>query len=99
MPINTERIEKTESKNTEEERKRASMIVWGEVENKNGEKIFEAYRFLEGYELTARGAAEATSKVLGDEVKKGTQTPSLAFGYKFMDQFILEKITEMVIKY
>lgn len=77
------------------ERHKASMIVWGEVSNEKNEKHFEAYRFIEGYELTGRGAAEATLKVLNNEVKKGVQTPSLAFGYKFMDQFIIEKIVEM----
>ncbi len=83
---------------TEYERQKASMIVWGEVEKNDGEKLFEAYRFIEGYELTGRGAAEAVEKVLNDEVKKGTQTPSLEFGYKFMEQFVIEKITEMWIK-
>jgi len=80
---------------TEYERQKASMIVWGEVENIKGEKLFEAYRFIEGYELTGRGAAEAVIKVINNEVNFGTQTPSLAFGYSFMDQFIIEKIVEM----
>lgn len=83
---------------TEFERQRASMIVWGEVTNEEGEKLFEAYRFIEGYELTGRGGAEATIKVLNEEVEKGTQTPSLAFGYEFMEQFVIEKITEMRMK-
>lgn len=77
------------------ERQKASMIVWGEVSNEKDEKHFEAYRFIDGYELTGRGAFEATMKVLNDEVKKGTQTPSLAFGSAFMDQFVIEKIVEM----
>lgn len=80
------------------ERQKASMIVWGEVENENGEKLYEAYRFIDGYELTGRGAAEAVIRVLNKEVEKGTQTPSLAFGYKFMEQFVVEKITEMRVK-
>jgi len=80
------------------ERQKASMIVWGEVENENGEKLFEAYRFIDGYELTGRGAAEAVIKVMNKEVEKGTQTPSLAFGYEFMEQFVIEDIAEMRIK-
>lgn len=80
------------------ERQKASMIVWGEVENETGKKLFEAYRFIDGYELTGRGAAEAAIKVMNDEVKKGTQTPSLAFGSSFMDQFVIEKIVEMKMR-
>lgn len=82
---------------SEYERQKASMIVWGEVENAKGEKHFEAYRFIEGYELTGRGAAEAVIKVINNEVRSGTQTPSLAFGYSFMEQFMIEKIIEMKI--
>lgn len=88
-------ISKRQTGPSDYERQKASMIVWGEVKNESGEKLFEAYRIIEGYELTACGAAEATEKVLNDEVEKGTQTPSLAFGSSLMDQFVIEKITEM----
>ncbi len=77
------------------ERQKASMLVWGEVKNSEGEKLFAAYKFIDGYELTGRGGAEAALKVLNDEVKKGTQTPSLAFGSSFMEQFVIEKVVEM----
>lgn len=82
---------------TDYERQKSSMIVWGEVTNKKGEKLFVAYRFIDGYEITGRGAAEAVESVLNDKVNKGTQTPSLAFGYEFMNQFVIEKIIEMKI--
>ena len=77
---------------TEYQRKTASMVVWGEVLNDKGGKLFEAYRFIEGYELTGRGAAEATIKVLNNEIDKGTKTPSLAFGSDFMEQFVIERM-------
>jgi len=82
---------------TDYERQKSSMIVWGEVSNNKGEKLFEAYRFIDGYEITGRGAAEAVESVLNDKVNKGTQTPSLVFGYEFMNQFVIEKIVEMKI--
>lgn len=90
-------ISKRQAGPSDYDRQKASMLVWGEVQNESGEKLFEAYRFIEGYELTGRGAAEATMKVLNNEVEKGTQTPSLAFGSSFMDQFIVEKITEIKV--
>ena len=80
------------------ERQKASMLVWGEVTNAKKEKLFEAYRFIDGYELTGRGAAEAAIAVLNDKVDKGTKTPSLAFGHQFMEQFIIEKVIEVQTK-
>lgn len=80
------------------QRERASIMVWGEVKNDKNEKLFEAYRFIEAYELTGRGAAEAVAKVLNNEVEAGVKTPSLAFGHRFMDQFVIEKVSEIISK-
>lgn len=66
--------------------------VWGRAKNENGEMIETAYRFMEGYNLTAKGAAEAAERVLNNSVPPGTFTPSLAFGSDFMDLFVLKKI-------
>jgi short subunit dehydrogenase-like uncharacterized protein len=66
--------------------------VWGKVKNERGEMIETAYRFMEGYNLTAKGAAEAAERVLKNSVPPGTFTPSLAFGSDFMDLFVLKKI-------
>jgi short subunit dehydrogenase-like uncharacterized protein len=66
--------------------------VWGRVENEKGEIIEEAYRVMEGYNLTAKGAAEAAIRVINNEVIPGTHTPSLAFGSGFMDLFVIERV-------
>ena len=66
--------------------------VWGRVENAKGNMIEEVYQFMEGYNLTAKGAAECVERVLKNTLKPGTYTPSLAFGSEFMDQFIIKKI-------
>ena len=54
--------------------------------------IEEVYQFMEGYNLTAKGAAESVERVLKNTLKPGTYTPSLAFGSEFMDQFVIKKI-------
>ena len=66
--------------------------VWGRVENSKDEMIEEVYQFMEGYNLTAKGAAESVERVLKNTLKPGTYTPSLAFGSEFMDQFVIKKI-------
>ncbi len=66
--------------------------IWGRVKNEKGETYDEAYKVMEGYNLTAVGAAESVIRVLHGEVGPGTKTPSLAFGSNFMDRFVIEKI-------
>lgn len=76
---------------TKTKRENSDSIVLGRVSD--GEKeIIEAYRFFEGYKLTALGSAEILYKVLNNQVEYGTTTPSLAFGSNFMNQFVIEKI-------
>lgn len=70
----------------------AETFIWCRVENENGEMLEEVYQVMEGYNLTAKGAAECSVRVLNDEVKPGTYTPSLAFGSEFMDLFVVKKI-------
>ncbi|MFA7227399.1 MAG: saccharopine dehydrogenase NADP-binding domain-containing protein [Melioribacteraceae bacterium] len=74
------------------ERDSAETYIWGRVESKDGRKIEEIYRVMEGYTLTAKGAAECSERVLNNEVCPGTYTPSLAFGSGFLEHFIIEKI-------
>jgi len=66
--------------------------VWGRVENAKGEMKEEVYQFMEGYNLTAKGAAECAERVLKNTLRPGTYTPSLAFGSGFMDLFVVKKI-------
>jgi short subunit dehydrogenase-like uncharacterized protein len=77
---------------TKTERNSTETYVWGRVENAKGEMLEEVYQFMEGYNLTAKGAAECAERVLKNSLKPGTYTPSLAFGSDFMDLFVVKKI-------
>lgn len=77
---------------TTEERNNTEAYVWGRVENSKAEMIEEVYNVMEGYNLTAKGAAECAERVLMNSLKPGTYTPSLAFGSEFLDLFVLRKV-------
>lgn len=70
----------------------SSTYVWGRVENNNGESVEGAYKFMEGYNLTAVGAADALIKIVNGKIDTGTKTPSLAFGKNFFENYIVEKL-------
>lgn len=73
-------------------REKAFTIIWCKLENNAGEIREEAYKFIEGYNLTAVGAASASIKVLSGEVSAGTKTPAQAFGSNFMDRFVIKRL-------
>ena len=77
---------------TKEERDSTESYVWGRVEYAEAEKIEEVYQVMEGYNLTAKGAAECAQRVLSDLVGPGTYTPSLAFGSDFLDLFVIRRV-------
>jgi short subunit dehydrogenase-like uncharacterized protein len=85
-------IKKSVTGPNEEQRNATKTFIWGRVENVKGEIIEGAYQFMEGYNLTAKGAAEVAKRILNNQVPPGTYTPSLAFGSSFMDQFVIKKI-------
>ncbi len=62
------------------ERANGSSIIWGEVENIDGEKRSARLYGPEGYTLTALAALEIVRRVLSGEFKPGFQTPALAYG-------------------
>lgn len=74
------------------QRDMTTTYLWGRVENEKGDLIEEAYQIMEGYNLTAKGAAEASIQVLQNELKPGVYTPSLAFGSSFLDLFVIERV-------
>jgi short subunit dehydrogenase-like uncharacterized protein len=76
----------------EKQRSKAGLFIRGEVENIKGEKLEQVYEFPDGYALTSKSAVEIVTRVLKNDVKPGTQTPSLAFGSSFMDQFVVRRI-------
>jgi hypothetical protein len=51
-----------------------------------------AFRFIDGYSLTAVGAADCTQLITAGGTKPGVVTPSLLIGHRYMDQFVMEKI-------
>jgi len=69
---------------SKKKRETASTYVWGRVENNNGESIEEAYKLIDGYNITAIGAADALTKFVNGKIDTGTKTPSLAFGKKLV---------------
>ena len=71
---------------------KSQVFIWGKATNRNGEIKFEVYEIEEGYSLTAKGAAEITIKVLNNEIKPGTHTPSQVFGSDFMKKYVVERI-------
>ncbi len=75
-----------------ETRDNTQTFIWGKVENERGESIEQIYRVMEGYNLTAKGAAESVIRILRNELKPGMYTPSLAFGSDFLDLFTIKKI-------
>lgn len=75
-----------------ETRDKTETFIWGRVENGKGESIEQVYRIMEGYNLTSKGASEAAIRVLNKEIKPGFYTPSMAFGSKFLELFVKEKI-------
>lgn len=85
-------MKKTLTGPSKSKRDSTKTYVWGRVENSNGKMIEEVYQFMEGYNLTAKGAAECVERVLKNTLKPGTYTPSLAFGSEFMDLFVIKTI-------
>jgi len=77
---------------TKIERDSTKTFIWGRVENEKGEMLEEVYQVMEGYNLTALGAAESALRILNNQVKPGTHTPSLAFGSDYLNQVVIRKI-------
>jgi len=65
---------------SDEERAKSKSLVWGEVENSNGEIIQARFTGPEGYTLTAHSSLIIMKKVLNDDFKAGYQTPANAYG-------------------
>ena len=85
-------IQKNLTGPSKEERNTARSFIWGRVENSKGEMVEEVYQVMEGYNLTAKGAAESAIRILNNPLKPGYYTPSLAFGSDFMNLFVIKKI-------
>ena len=71
----------------EEKRKRASTIFIGEATNQSGGRVVTKLTTPEGYTCTALTTVEIMKRILNGDFKTGFQTPSLAYGANFINQF------------
>ena len=69
---------------SESERKGTTVLVWGEVENPDGERKTHTLTVPEGYDLTVMTALRAIETVLSGTIQPGVLTPSMAFGKNFI---------------
>jgi short subunit dehydrogenase-like uncharacterized protein len=86
------RIEKRVKGPTEEERKRERSSLWGRVTN-GEQSVTGTLETLEGYTLTAETAVAIAKRVLAGSVPPGVQTPSQAFGARFIETIRGSKLT------
>jgi short subunit dehydrogenase-like uncharacterized protein len=61
--------------------------LWGRVTDPAGKSRSATLTTPEGYRLTAKTSVEAVRRVVAGDVAPGAQTPSLAFGAKFIEEF------------
>lgn len=78
------RVEKTVKGPTAEERDRERSYLWGRV-TRGGSVVTGKLETLEGYALTAETAVAIAKRVLAGDVAPGVQTPSQAFGSRFIE--------------
>jgi short subunit dehydrogenase-like uncharacterized protein len=71
----------------EDERRTGRAHLWGRVRDDAGREVSATLDTMEGYTLTARTAVEIAERVTAGTVAAGAQTPSLAFGAGFIEEF------------
>jgi short subunit dehydrogenase-like uncharacterized protein len=69
---------------SDEARARAHCLLWGEVEDAEGNQVSARLRTPEGYDFTADGAVHIAERMLKGDVAPGYQTPASAFGADFV---------------
>lgn len=65
---------------TDEQRKHAKSLIWGEVTNHAGEKTTARLSCPDGYTLTMYACLLISQKILGGNFSAGYQTPATAYG-------------------
>lgn len=80
------RIDRKVSGPSAETRAVALTHLWGRVFNSSGAQVEGTLETPEAYQLTATAAVECMRRVLEGGVPPGTQTPSTAFGARFITQ-------------
>jgi short subunit dehydrogenase-like uncharacterized protein len=65
---------------SDEQRKNATSLVWGQATNMEGKSVTARLSGPEGYTLTAHSALQLSRKILEGNFISGYQTPASAFG-------------------
>lgn len=65
---------------TDQERAKGKMLLWGEAEDPNGNRVESRMTTPEGYTLTAHAALNIVQKILAGNFTPGYQTPAKAYG-------------------
>jgi short subunit dehydrogenase-like uncharacterized protein len=73
------RIDNRAAGPTDEERSKASSLIWGQVANNKGEKVTARISGPDGYTLTMHASLLICQKILGGNFKAGYQTPASAY--------------------
>ena len=79
-------VEKRVTGPSEEIRRTAQMLLWGEVRNAAGKTVTKTLVTPEAYHLTAVSAVEAAVRASQGKVQPGAWTPSKAFGKDFVNE-------------
>lgn len=79
-------VEKRVTGPSEEVRRTAQMLLWGEVRNAAGKTVTKTLVTPEAYHLAAVSAVEAASRASEGKVQPGSWTPSRAFGKDFVNE-------------
>ncbi|HEX6181814.1 MAG TPA: saccharopine dehydrogenase NADP-binding domain-containing protein [Chitinophagaceae bacterium] len=74
------KIDKRPAGPTDEERSKASSLLWGQVTNNKGEKVTARMSGPDGYTLTVHASLLICQKILEGNFKTGYQTPASAYG-------------------
>ena len=72
---------------SDEARRKGRAVLVGVARNAKGETVRTRLTTPEGYTLTARTSLDAAMRVAAGELKPGFQTPSLAFGPDYIQDF------------
>ena len=72
---------------SDEARLKGRAVVIGEARNDKGETVRARLKTPEGYTLTAKTSLDGAMRVAAGDFKPGFQTPSLAFGPDYIQNF------------
>lgn len=74
------KIDKRPAGPTDEQRKVARSLIWGQVTNEKGEQRIARMNCPDGYTLTMHASLLISKKILEGNFKPGYQTPASAYG-------------------